>query len=72
VGAIADLFVGQLPLDYYRTLPAEMNAVSSEDVQRVAQKYLDPDQMVVIAAGDRSKIEAGLKALGAGPVEVVP
>jgi zinc protease len=71
-GAIADLFVGQLPLDYYRTLPAEINAVSSEDVLRVAQKYLDPDQMVVIAAGDRSKIEAGLKALGAGPVEVVP
>jgi zinc protease len=71
-GAIADLFVDQLPLDYYRTLPAEINRVSSEDVLRVAQKYLDPDQMVVIAAGDRSKIEAGLKALGAGPVEATP
>jgi len=71
-GAIADLFVDELPLDYYRTLPAEINAVSSEDVLHVAQKYLDPGQMVVIAAGDRSKIEPGLKALGLGPVEVVP
>jgi zinc protease len=71
-GAIADLFVDQLPLDYYRTLPAEINAVSSEDVLRVAEKYLDPGQMVVIAAGDRSKIEPGLKALGLGAVEVVP
>src|ERR1700723_496148 len=71
-GVIGDLFVHELPLDYYRALPAEFNAVSSEDVLRVAQKYLDPDQMVVIAAGDRSKIEAGLKALGAGPVAGVP
>jgi zinc protease len=71
-GTIGDLFVEDLPLDYYRTLPSRINSVSGDEVLRVAQKYLDPGSMVVVAAGDRSRIEPGLKALDLGAVEIVP
>jgi zinc protease len=47
-----------------------VNAVTIEQTTAVARKYLVPDKMVVIAVGDRSKIEMPLKELGLGQVEV--
>jgi zinc protease len=69
---IGELFVDDLPLDYYQTLPSRIEAVSAGDVMRMAQKYLGPGGMVVVAAGDRGKIEPGLKNLNAGPIAIVP
>jgi len=36
----------------------------------VARKYPVSEKMVVIAVGDRSKIEMPLRELGLGPVEI--
>jgi zinc protease len=69
VGTISDLFVYDLPTDFYSTLPARIDAVTAADVQRVAEKYLKPDATVVVAVGDRSKIEPELQKLNLGPVE---
>ncbi len=68
---MANMFVYGLPLNYYRTLPQEIGAVDAAEVQRVAQKYLSPENMVVIAVGDRSSIEAELKKLGLGTTQVL-
>ena len=68
-GSVAEIFVYGLPLDYYNTLPARIDAVGPADVQRVAQKYLTPDSMVIVAVGDRQKIEPELKKLDLGPTE---
>ncbi|MGI9104403.1 MAG: M16 family metallopeptidase [Terriglobales bacterium] len=68
-GTMSNLFVYDLPLNYYVTLPAKIEAVKAADVERVAQKYLTPDKMVIVVAGDRAKIEPGLKALDLGPTE---
>jgi len=65
-----ELFTYDLPLTYYANLPAQIATVTSEDVQRVATRYVHPDTAVVIAAGDRAKIEPELKKLDIGPVEV--
>jgi zinc protease len=67
---IGDLFTHDLPLDYYQKLPARIDAVGPEDVERMAQNYIHPEKSVVIGAGDRSKIEDGLKKLSLGSVEV--
>ena len=67
---VGDLFIYELPLDYYQQLPAKIDAVNSDDVQRMAEKYIHPETSVVIGAGDRSKIEDELKKLAIGPVEV--
>jgi zinc protease len=45
-------------------------AVTAEDVERVAEKYLDPDRVAIIVVGDRSVIEPGIRALDLGTVHV--
>ena len=67
--SVAQLFIYNLPLDYYRSLPAKIDAVTVADVRRVAGKYLLPDSMVIVAVGDRSKIEPELLKLNLGKIE---
>lgn len=69
-GAVGSIFLYNRPLDYYAALPAKYSAVTSDDVARITKADLHPDQLVIVAAGDRSKIEPGLKDAGLGPVEV--
>ncbi len=64
-----ELFVYNLPLDYYGRLPAQIDATTSFDVERVAKKYLKPANMIVIAVGDKTKIEPELKKLNLGPIK---
>ena len=68
-GQLANLWSFGLPLDYYTRLPAQIEAVTSADAQAAAAKYVHPDNLLVIAVGDKSKIETGLKDLKLGPVE---
>jgi predicted Zn-dependent peptidase len=56
------------PADYWDTYPAKIMAVSADDVQRVARKYLNPETMQLVAVGDAHKIKAALEKYG--PVEV--
>jgi predicted Zn-dependent peptidase len=50
--------------DYWDTYPARIGAVTAEDVQRVARKYLDPDAMQIVAVGDARKIKPVLEKFG--------
>ena len=70
VGSIGELHVYGLPLDYYGTLPARIDAVTAADVQRVARQYLVPEKMAVVAVGDRKLVAPGLVSLRLGPVEL--
>jgi len=65
---LGNLFVYGLPLDYYRRLPGEIEAVTAADVRRVAREHLQPEQMIVVAVGDADRIERELKALALGAV----
>jgi zinc protease len=56
------------PTDYWDSYPAQVMAVTSDDVQRVARKYLDPDTMQLVAVGDGRKIKSILEKYG--PLEV--
>ncbi len=57
-----------LPLDYYDRYVDRINAVTAADVQRVARQYIDPDRFDILVVGDKSQIEAGIKALNEGPI----
>jgi predicted Zn-dependent peptidase len=46
--------------DFLKTYVQKINAVSSEDVKRVAQ-HLDPGKMTVVVVGDKAKVEESLK-----------
>ncbi len=67
-GTIATLYLYDLSPDYYQTLPGRIALITAPDVQAVAKKYLAPDRMLVIAVGDRSKIEPQIMKLNLGAV----
>ncbi|TPE45455.1 M16 family metallopeptidase [Pontibacter mangrovi] len=50
-----------LPEDYYPNYLKKVEAVTAEDVQRVAQKYVAPEKMYVLAVGNASEISDKLK-----------
>ena len=60
-GAFASLFVYGLPFDYYATLPAKIEAVTAQDVQTAAAKYLSPEALMVVAVGDGTQIRQPLE-----------
>jgi zinc protease len=68
--SIGQLFVHDLPLNYYHDLPGQIQSVSDAQVQEAARKYLKPEEMVVVAVGDRGKIESALEKLNLGPIEI--
>ena len=57
-----------LPADYWDNYPAQISAVSAEEVQRVARKYVDPDNMQIVAVGDAKTIVPILEKYG--PVQL--
>ena len=59
-----------LPLNYYNDYVANIEAVTQADVQRVAKQYIDPASLAIVIVGDRKNIEAGLKAINAGPISI--
>jgi zinc protease len=69
-GMFLDLLGNDLPLDTYDTFIAKVNAVTAEDVQRVAQRCVRPDDFAVVVVGDRSQIESPIQALKEGPIEL--
>ena len=66
----AELFTYDLPLDYFSTLPDHINAVTIDQAQAMAKKYIQPDKMIVLGVGDRTKIEEDMKKLNLGKVEI--
>jgi len=53
-----------LPADYWDTYTQKIAAITADDVQRVAKKYLDLSRMQIVAVGDASKIAEVLKQYG--------
>ena len=68
---LEDMIVYRLPEDYFVKYVQNIQAVTAADVQRAAQKYIQPGRFVVVVVGDLKKIEAGVRALNLGPVKVL-
>jgi predicted Zn-dependent peptidase len=68
---LGELYVYDLPADYYNQYTRRILAVTAADVQRVARQYVDPERVTVVLVGDRSKIEAGVRALRLGQVQTL-
>ena len=70
-GSLAQLFIYNLPGDYYATYTQRIRAVTPADLQRVAERYIQPDKFAIVVVGDRKVIEPGITALNLGPLKAV-
>jgi len=68
--SFSNIFVFDLGLDYFTKYPARVDAVTTAQAKAVAEKYLVPGKLIVVAVGDRAKIEPELRKLNLGPVEI--
>ena len=64
---------------YWQTVAKRINAVTKADVQRVAKKYLTPEQLVILVVGEKEEILKGhpdhavkLTDLGGGKLTELP
>ena len=67
---LANVVTYGLPSDFYTTYREKLAAVTPADVTRVGSSILTPNAITVVAVGDLKTIEAPIKALNIGPVEV--
>jgi len=67
---MSELFTYGLPNDYFQKLPAAYEAVTPEMIAKAARDYIHPENMVVVAVGDRAKIQPDLEKLNLGPIEI--
>ncbi len=70
MGRLQNLVVWGLPMDFYATYRERLAGVTSEEVRRAATTRLVPDRLIIVIAGDASKIEAPIRARNLGQVEV--
>jgi zinc protease len=69
VASLSNIYTYDLGLDYYAKYAQQVRAVSVEQAIGMVKKYLPPDRLVVVAVGDKAKIESDLKKLNLGPIE---
>ena len=70
-GMVSEIYVLGLPEDYWTQFQRGVNAVTTAEVQRVAQKYIDADHLAILIVGDRKKIEGPVRATGVAPVVIL-
>jgi predicted Zn-dependent peptidase len=66
---IADLRMYGLPDDYWDHFGQAIDQVTAEQALAAAQKYIRPDQSVIVVVGEATVIKPALEAYG--PVTVV-
>ena len=65
------LYTQDLPERYYQEYAAKVNAVTRDDLVRVAKRYIQADSLAIIIVGDRATIEAPLRKTGIAPIVVL-
>jgi zinc protease len=67
---LSAVFYGLDPQEL-QTFRERVNAVTVDDIQRVARTYLHPDRLSIVLVGDASKFEKQLAAAGFGQYEKI-
>ena len=70
-GSVNGIVVYGRPDDYVQTLKARIDAQTLEQVRAAAMANIHPEAMTWVVVGDLTKIEAGIRALNIGPVQIL-
>ncbi|MBL15974.1 MAG: insulinase family protein [SAR202 cluster bacterium] len=63
MGQVLQMVQFGLPDDYLQTVRSNVEAVTLDEVHRVTQELVRPDQLKILVVGDRQQIEKGLREL---------
>ena len=66
--ALTTLWTQALPDDYYQQYAKSIAAITRDEVLRVAKQHVTLDKLAIVIVGDRSAIEAPLKATNIAPI----
>jgi zinc protease len=69
--AVAEIVTFNLPDDYFEAFVPKVRALTLEEVNRAARRYVHPERMVWVVVGDRREIEASLREAGIGEVALL-
>jgi len=58
------ILIEKLPADFYKTYLQKVNAVTADDIQKAAQKYINYNNTRIVVVGNASKILDGINKLG--------
>lgn len=69
--AVGSIYIQNLPETFFQDYEQKVNAVTSEDITRVAKKYIDLEHLNIVIVGDRAVIEGPLRQTGIAPITVL-
>ncbi|MGC4001195.1 MAG: pitrilysin family protein [Anaeromyxobacter sp.] len=71
-GRVSELVIYGLPDDHWNRYADQLRAVTAADVQRVAQRYLDPSRMTLVLVGTPGVVKPQLASVPLGPLQLLP
>ena len=69
-GALQNIALYGLPMDYYSHYIENLHAVTREDISRVARRYLDTSRMTIIVVGDLQAMKGEIEELQLGEIVI--
>lgn len=69
---VLNLLFFDLDVKDLETYRDRVNAITSDDIQRVARQFVKPGRLSIVLVGDARKVLPQLKAVGVDNVEVLP
>ncbi len=63
-GSLSEMVQYGYPEDYYSTYADKMNALNLNDINKAAEKVINPEKIDWVVVGDKAQVEEGLKQLG--------
>ena len=70
-GQLAQIVAYGLPLDEWQTYMDRVNQLDEAALARAVHNQIHGDRLLIVIAGDREKIEPGLRELGLGQIKVL-
>jgi hypothetical protein len=70
-GAVGSVYVQDLGESYWQDYAKKIDAVTTDDLVRVAKKYIDLDKINILIVGDRAVIEEPLRKTGIAPIVIL-
>ena len=70
-GSIAEIVRFGFPDDYWQRYPSAVHALELEQVSATATQVIQPEGLTWVVVGDREKIEAGIRELNFGEIQLL-